>query len=83
MKLVTVKGMIVSTNEITINEKALRKKGYFKLDKRLKFKKFKVQNHIRQHAAKSFKLNCIVNRRKNVSMKWLKDGQAIESYFKR
>ena len=72
-------------NEITINEEELRKNGYFKLTKRrkFKFKVQKVQNHIRQHAAKSFELNCSVNRRKNVSMKWLKDGQAIEGYFER
>ena len=71
-----------SLNEITINEEVLRENGYFKLTKRRKFKS-KVQNHIRQHAAKSFKLDCIVKGRKNVSMKWLKDGQAIESYFER
>ena len=70
------------SNEININEEALRKNGYFKLTKRLKFRS-KLQNHIRQHAAKSFKLNCFVNFRKTVSMKWLKDGQAIESYFER
>ena len=71
-----------SLNELTINEEVLRKNGYFKLRKCLKFKSI-VQNHIRQHAAKSFELNCNVKCRKNLSIKWLKDGQAIESYFER
>ena len=73
------------SNTIIRSEEDLNNRGYFKLRKRLRFK-FKVQEIVRQHAAKSIELDCKVKgitSRKHLSVKWLKDDISIHDDFKR
>ena len=73
------------SNTIIRSEEDLHNKGYFKLRKRLRFK-FKAQQIVRQHAARSIDLDCKVKgitSRKNLSVEWLKDEISIHDYFKR
>ena len=73
------------SNTIIRSEEDLNNRGYFKLRKRLRFK-FRVQEIVRQHAAKSIDLDCKVKgitSREYLSVKWLKDEMSIHDYIER
>ena len=73
------------TSTIIRSEEDLNNRGYFKLRKRLRFK-FRVQEIVRQHAAKSIDLDCKVKgitSREYLSVKWLKDEMSIHDYIER
>ena len=72
------------SSTIIRSEEDLNNRGYFKLRKRLRFK-FRVEENVRQHAAKSIHLDCKVKgiSRKYLSVKWLKDEMSIHDYIER
>ena len=83
----TEKGILFEEKPLIVNDTRNRKKAKppKKYSRTLTFRHDKVKHHVRQHAAKSVKLDCNVKgvSKKILVIKWLKNGVSITNELKR